>query len=39
MKKQNNVADFFILEGLLIMNLYQLDSQPRLLFGSTGKAA
>ena len=30
-KSQNNFADFFILEGL--------DSQPSLLFGSTGKAA
>ena len=30
---------FFILEGLFIMNLYELDSQPSLLFGSTGKAA
>ena len=40
-KSQNNVADFFflILEGLFIMNLYELDSQPSLLFGSTGKAA
>jgi len=24
-KRQNNVAEFFILEGLFIMNLYQLD--------------
>ena len=30
---------FFILEGLFIMDLYQLDSQPSLLFGSNGKAA
>ena len=30
---------FLILEGLFIMNLYQLDSQPSLLFGSTGNAA
>ena len=27
MKSQNNVADFFMLEGLFIMNLYQLDKQ------------
>jgi len=26
-KSQNNVADFLILEGLFIMNLYQLDKQ------------
>jgi hypothetical protein len=26
-KSQNNVADFFILERLFIMNLYQLDEQ------------
>jgi len=26
-KSQNNVANFFILEGLFIMNLYQLDKQ------------
>jgi len=27
-KNQNNVADFFfILEGLFVMNLYQLDKQ------------
>jgi len=30
---------FFMLEGLFIMNLYQLNSQPSLLFRSTGKAA
>jgi hypothetical protein len=24
-KSQNNVADFFILEGLFVMNLYELD--------------
>ena len=30
---------FFILGGLFIINLYQLDSQPSLLFGSTGKSA
>ena len=26
-KSQNSVVDFFILEGLFIMNLYQLDKQ------------
>jgi len=36
--QETNVTDFFILEGLFIMNLYQLD-KPSLLFGSTGKAA
>ena len=38
---QDNVPDFFFynIQGLFIMNLYQLDSQPSLLFGSTGKAA
>ena len=33
------LVTFLILEGLFIMNLYQMDSQPSLLFGSTGKAA
>jgi hypothetical protein len=28
-----------ILQGLFIMSLYQLDSKPCLLFGSTEKAA
>ena len=35
----DNKVRELILEGLLIMNLYQLDSQPSLLFGSTEKAA
>jgi len=35
---KNKVREL-ILEGLFIMNLYQLDSQPSLLFGSTEKAA
>jgi hypothetical protein len=39
LKSQNKFADFFILEGLFILNLYQLDSEPILLFGSTRKAA
>jgi len=30
---------YLILEGLFSMNLYQLNNQPCLLFGSPGKAA
>jgi hypothetical protein len=37
-KGQKSLLNFFIFEGLFIMNLYQLDSQPSLLFGSNGKA-
>ena len=33
------ICFLFILEGLFIMNLYQLDSQPSLLLGSTEKVA
>ena len=35
----DNKVHELILEGLFFMNLYQLDSQPSLLFGSTIKAA
>jgi len=34
----DNKVRELILEGLIIMNLFQLDSQPSLLFGSTEKA-
>jgi len=35
----NNKVRELILQGLFIMNLYQLDRQQSLLFGSTEKAA
>ena len=35
----DNKVRELILAGLFIMNLYQLDSQSSLLFGSTKKAA